>query len=163
MEDSGIVELYWTRSESAISDTMKKYGKYCFAIAYGILSNTEDANESVNDTYLDAWNSMPPHRPAILSTFLGKITRRISIDRWRGSMAGKRGGGEYALALDELEDCVASSSDVEKEVEQRELVKGLNDFLSSLPEQERDVFICRYFFLLSLSEICNRLAIVPAR
>lgn len=163
MEDSGIVELYWTRSESAISETMKKYGKYCFAIAYGILSNTEDANESVNDTYLDAWNCMPPHRPAILSTFLGKITRRISIDRWRGRMAGKRGGGEYALALDELEDCVASSSDVEKEVEEKELIEVLNKFLSRLPEQERDVFICRYFFLLSLSEICNKFGYSPSK
>ena len=163
MEDSGIIELYWARSESAISETMKKYGKYCFAIAYSILSSTEDANESVNDTYLDAWNSMPPHRPAILSTFLGKITRRISIDRWRSRMAGKRGGGEYALALDELEDCVASSSDVEKEVEQRELVKELNEFLSKLHGQERDIFICRYFFLLSLSEICNRFGYSPSK
>lgn len=94
MEDNSIVDLYWARSEDAITETSEKYGKYCYAIAYNILSNAEDADESVNDTYLDAWHNMPPHRPAILSTFLGKITRRISIDKWRGRAANKRGGGE---------------------------------------------------------------------
>ena len=84
MEDNRIVDLYWARSEDAITETSEKYGKYCYAIAYNILSNAEDADESVNDTYLDAWHNMPPHRPSILSTFLGKITRRISIDKWRG-------------------------------------------------------------------------------
>ena len=87
MEDDSIVNLYWARSENAISETSKKYGNYCHSIAYGILGNIEDADESVNDTYLDAWNSIPPHRPSILSTFLGKITRRISIDKWRGRTA----------------------------------------------------------------------------
>ena len=94
MEDNRIVDLYWARSEDAITETSEKYGKYCYAIAYNILSNAEDADESVNDTYLDAWHNMPPHRPSILSTFLGKITRRISIDKWRGRTADKRGGGE---------------------------------------------------------------------
>ena len=93
MEDARIVELYWARSEKAIAETSEKYGKYCYAIAYNVLANHEDADESVNDTYLDAWNNMPPHRPSILSTFLGKITRRISIDKWRGRTAEKRGGG----------------------------------------------------------------------
>lgn len=108
MEDNRIVDLYWARSEDAITETSEKYGKYCYAIAYNILSNAEDADESVNDTYLDAWHNMPPHRPSILSTFLGKITRRISIDKWRGRTADKRGGGEIVLALDELADCVPS-------------------------------------------------------
>jgi len=95
--DDRIVELYWQRSESAISETADKYGDYCNYIAYNILYNREDAEESVNDTWLDAWNNMPPHKPSILSTFLGKITRRISIDRWRKKHAGKRGGGEMDL------------------------------------------------------------------
>ena len=106
MEDVSIVNLYWARSENAISETSKKYGNYCYSIAYNILGNVEDADESVNDTYLDAWNNIPPHRPSILSTFLGKITRRISIDKWRGRTAEKRGGGEIVLVLDELSDCI---------------------------------------------------------
>lgn len=102
MDDSNIVELYWARSESAIAETSSKYGNYCYTIAYNILANKEDADESVNDTYMNDWNCMPPHRPSILSTFLGKITRRISIDKWRRQKADKRGGGEVQLALDEL-------------------------------------------------------------
>ena len=91
MEDRSIVELYWDRSERAISETSNKYGKYCYAIAYHILADAGDADESVNDTYLGAWNAMPPHRPSVLSTFLGKITRRISINRWRERTADKIG------------------------------------------------------------------------
>lgn len=158
MEDQGIVELYWARSENAISETSAKYGRYCRAIAYHILSNEEDADESVNDTYLDAWNSMPPHRPEILSTFLGKLTRRIAIDKWRLRDAKKRGGGETALALDELAECVASGYDVEREIEERELTRALDAFLGKTAETERDVFLCRYFFLMSVSEICNKFA-----
>ena len=156
MEDERIVELFWMRSEKAITETSAKYGKYCYFVAYNILSSAEDAEESVNDTYLDAWNSMPPHRPAILSTFLGKITRRIAIDRWRGRDAKKRGGGEVALTLEELAECVSSGYDVEREIEERELIGVLNTFLGKLPIDQRDVFICRYFFLMSVSEICDK-------
>ena len=102
MEDARIVDLYWARSERAIEETAAKYGNYCYAIAFNILANAEDADESVNDTYLRAWNSMPPHRPTTLATFLGKITRRVSIDKWRGKAAEKRGGGEIELILAEL-------------------------------------------------------------
>lgn len=158
MEDQCIVELFWARSENAISETSAKYGRYCHAIAYHILSNEEDADESVNDTYLDAWNSMPPHRPDILSTFLGKITRRIAIDKWRSRDAKKRGGGETSLVLDELAECVASGHDVEREIEERELMRALDEFLGKTSEVERDVFLCRYFFLLSVSEICKKFA-----
>lgn len=156
MEDERIVKLFWTRSENAIAETSAKYGKYCYVVAYNILSSAEDAEESVNDTYLDAWNSIPPHRPAILSTFLGKITRRIAIDRWRGRDAKKRGGGEVALTLEELAECVSSGYDVEREIEERELIGVLNTFLGKLSVDERDVFICRYFFLMSVSEICEK-------
>lgn len=153
MDDSIIVELYWSRSEDAITKTTSKYGKYCYAIAYNILASTEDADESVNDTYLGAWNTMPPHRPSILSTFLGKITRRISIDRWRERNAEKRGGGEPALALDELSECLSSSVDTEQAVLFQELTKAVNSFLQALPLDERDVFVCRYWFLASIAEI----------
>ena len=163
MDDNLIIELYWKRCESAIAETSAKYGRYCRKIAYHILADEQDAEESVNDTYLDAWNAMPPHRPAMLSTFLGKLTRRISIDRWRCRTAEKRGGGEIPLALEELADCVPSGQDVEQAVEARELTAAVNAFLSRLPAHERDVFVCRYFFLLPLSEICEKFHYSPSK
>ena len=156
MEDDRIIDLYWARSENAITETSKKYGKYCYAIAYHILSDPEDADESVNDTYLDAWNTMPPHRPVLLSTFLGKITRRISIDKWRGRTADKRGGGETALALDELADCVPSGRGVEHELDARELEAVIDGFVMSLPLTERRVFIRRYWYLDPIPAIARQ-------
>ena len=156
MEDSGIVALYWARSESAISETSSKYGRYCFKIAHNILSDREDADECVNDTYLAAWNSMPPHRPSVLSTFLGKLTRRISLDRFRIRGAAKRGGGEIMLVLDELSECVPAGDDTERTVELRELTRAINGFLSALQETERTVFVCRYWFAASVEEISAR-------
>ena len=153
MDDERIVALYWSRSEAAITETASKYGGYLNSISYNILVNREDAQECVNDTYNDAWNSMPPHRPSILSTFLGKITRRISIDRWRKLNAEKRGGGELTLALDELEDCVSGSGSVEDEIQRRELAKLFNDFLNTLPATERRVFLCRYWYMDSIQSI----------
>ena len=110
MEDKKIIELYWDRDESAIVETQKKYGNYCYSIAKGILRQREDAEEVTNDTYAGAWNCIPPHRPEILRTFLGKITRHLSLKRIREKMAQKRGCGEAELVLEELEECVPSSS-----------------------------------------------------
>ena len=163
MEDNRIVDLYWVRSEDAITETSEKYGKYCYAIAYNILSNAEDADESVNDTYLDAWHTMPPHRPSILSTFLGKITRRISIDKWRGRTADKRGGGEIVLALDELAECVPSGHRVEREAEAAALERIIDDFVMSLPLMERRVFICRYWYLDPISAIAAQFGCSPSK
>lgn len=156
MDDDRIVELYWKRNENAIKETDAKYGSYLNSISYNILVNSEDAQECVNDTYHDAWNSMPPHRPSILSTFLGKITRRISIDRWRKYQAVKRGGGEITLALEELEDCIAGTNDVEKEFERQELINLINRFLRSLPDIERRVFMCRYWYMDSIPSISKQ-------
>lgn len=156
MDDDRIVNLYWSRSENAISETSKKYGNYCYSIAYNILGNAEDADESVNDTYLDAWNSIPPHRPSILSTFLGKITRRISIDKWRSRTAEKRGGGEIVLVLDELSDCIPSNQSVEHEVELAELSQLIDSFVMLLPPMERRVFVCRYWYLDPIADIAQR-------
>ena len=156
MDDARIVDLYWERSEAAIAETSSKYGKYCYAIAYNILSNAQDADESVNDTYLNTWNSMPPHRPNILSAFLGKITRTLSIDKWRSRTAEKRGGGEVVLALDELSECVPSTNSVEDAIEAAELEKIIDGFVMSLPIMERRVFICRYWYLDSINEICQQ-------
>ncbi len=156
MDDELIVQLYWDRSESAISETDRKYGSYCKSIAYNILQNIEDAEESVNDTYMDAWNAMPPHRPSILATFLGKITRRISIDRWRSQTRLKRGGGEITLALEELDECIAGSQNVEKEMERKELAQLINRFLDSLPVPERRVFLSRYLYMDSIKDIAQK-------
>lgn len=156
MEDQQIVSLYWNKHEKAISETQHKYGKYCFAIAYNILFSCDDANEVVNDTYMAAWNSIPPHSPTILSTFLGKITRRISIDRWKKLRAEKRGGGEMPIALDELAECIPASDNVEHEIEQKYLSYLLNEFLMKLPETEQKVFMCRYWYLDSISYICTQ-------
>lgn len=156
MDDARIVALYWDRSDEAIPETASKYGRYLTSISYNILASREDAEECVNDTYHDAWNSMPPHRPSILSTFLGKITRRISIDRWRKLTADKRGGGALALAMDELEECVSSSGSVEDEIERKELARLFNDFLNLLPTTERRVFLCRYWYMDSIQSIAKQ-------
>lgn len=156
MEDNRIVELFWQRNERAISETALKYEKYLHSISYQILTDTEDAEECVNDTYNDAWQSMPPHRPFVLSTFLGKITRRISIDRWRMKNAIKRGGGELPLVLDELEECVSGVDNVEKEIERREVQELLNSFLETLPATERRVFLCRYWYMDSVQSLAEQ-------
>ena len=155
MNDDKIVDLYWIRSEDAITETSIKYGKYCYGIAYNILSDAEDAEESVNDTYFDAWNTMPPHRPSALSAFLGKLTRRISIDRWRKRSAAKR-GGELAAALDELNECVPSHENVEQDVLAADLEKRINTFVNDLPTAERRVFLCRYWYVNSMEEIARK-------
>lgn len=155
MEDSQIIELYWNRSETAIAETDRKYGKYCYSIAYNILTNNEDAEESVSDTYMAAWKAMPPRRPSILATFLGKITRHLSIDRWRSRNRYKRGGGEIILALEELEDCAAEEQAIEKVLERKQLALVFNRFLQSLPETERRIFLCRYWYLDTVSDIAS--------
>ena len=156
MDDELIVQLYWDRSENAISETDRKYGAYCNSIAYGILQSKEDAEESVNDTYMDAWNTMPPNRPSVLSTFLGKITRRISIDRWRIRSAKKRGGDEVTLALDELEECVSGSHDVELQAQHNELIATIHRFLDALPDTERRIFLLRYWYLEPIQSIAKQ-------
>lgn len=156
MEDKEIVSLFWKRDESAIQETSKKYGMYCYSIAYRILKNHEDSEESVNDTYIDAWNSMPPNKPFLLSTFLGKITRRIAIDKWRVAHAEKRGSGETALVLDELKECLTSENDIETEIDRIQLAQTVNAFMKTLSEQERKVFVCRYFYMDSLESVCKK-------
>ena len=156
MQDSEIVDLYWQRNEAAIDETESKYGKYCFAIANGILHDCEDAKECVNDTYLGAWNAIPPHRPVVLSTFLGKITRRLSLKKLRSKSAEKRGGGVYALSLDELEECIPAGSGLAERIDAAALTDVMNAFLGSLPVHERRVFLRRYWFFDSVAEIAAR-------
>ena len=156
MDDKSIVDLYFNRDEEAITQTDKKYGRYCYSIAYNILTNKEDAEESVCDTYMTAWKAIPPRRPSVLSTFLGKITRHISIDRWRERSAYKRGGGEVILALEELEDCVAGLQNVEMEYERKELIRAYVKLLDALPITERRIFLCRYWYVESIETIADK-------
>ncbi|HWQ50574.1 MAG TPA: sigma-70 family RNA polymerase sigma factor [Terriglobales bacterium] len=149
------MELYWARSEEAIAETAAKYGAYCHAVAYGILSDEEDAQECVSDTYFGAWNSMPPHRPALLRTYLGKITRRVSLKKWRDKGRAKRGGGQVPLTLGELEDCVPSPLSVEEAVAAKELGAALSRFVAGLPETERRVFLRRYWYFDPIEDICK--------
>ena len=156
MEDTQIVDLYFARSEQAIKETDTKYGGYCYSIAYNILTNQEDAEESVSDTYLSAWNAMPPRRPSFLAAFLGKITRNISLDRWRKYHAFKRGGGQVELALEELQECVSGAESAEEKAIRREILASLNRFLGTLNDTERNVFVCRYWYLDSTEEIAAK-------
>jgi len=156
VDDHGIVQMYWDRDENAIVQTDKKYGNYCYSIAWQILEDREDADESVNDTYLGAWNSLPPHRPENLAAYLGKLTRRISLKRWRDARASKRGGGQTALALDELTECIPAAAQTERTLEQKELVRAVERFLHGLPQTEQQVFICRYWYLDSIAQISRR-------
>ena len=156
MNDSQIVNMYWERNEKAIEETQKKYGKFCYSVAYSILCSEEDAKESVNDTYLDAWNSIPPHKPSVLSAFLGKITRRISIDKWRNKNAARRGGGQITDTLDELAECIPDSNGIEKQLEEKALNETINSFIKSLPKKEQKIFICRYWYLDSIKSISEQ-------
>ncbi len=155
MDDQSIVSLYHARNEDAIKATADKYGAYCYTVAYNILHDSSDSEESVNDTYLHAWNSMPPHSPSILSVFLGKITRRISIDKWRKRHASRRGGGEITLIFDELSECIPDSSRVETEVETKELAGIIDRFVRSLPTADRRVFLRRYWYAEPISVIAD--------
>ncbi len=156
MEDSAIIALYWQRSEQAIAESSTKYGAYCSHIAYGLLQNSEDAQECLSDTWLAAWNAMPPHRPSVLRLFFGKLTRRLSLQRLRYQGRLKRGGGEAALALEELGDCVPGGGDAQAAMESHELVRLLNRFLSDLPATQRQVFLARYWYGAAVKDIARQ-------
>ena len=156
MNDSQIVDLYWARDERAIAETRDKYGQYCYAIAYNILNRREDSEECVNDTYLKAWNAMPPHKPSILSTFLGKITRCNALDRLRHYTAKKRGSSQVALSLEELTECISDGKSIDENLHAEELSKHIDSFLRSLPSAQRSIFICRYWFFDPISDIAKQ-------
>ena len=153
MRDSEIVELYWNRDESAIVATADTYGGYCYSIAYNILYNNEDAEECVNDTWLNTWRSIPPQRPARLSTYLGKITRNLSINRYNRQAAKKRGAGQMEFVLTELDECVPSPMRVEEAVEELVLVSAIEDFLRKQYDVNRKIFVGRYWYLYSIADL----------
>ncbi|MGN0618095.1 MAG: RNA polymerase sigma factor [Ruminiclostridium sp.] len=152
MEDEQIVALYWERSEIAIAETKQKYNGYCSVIANNILNSKEETEECVSDTWLKAWNSMPPKKPSLLSLFLGKITRNLAINRARSLSAEKRGSGQLSLCLDELAECVGEGECVSEGMELR---NALNSFLHTLKPDTRRVFMQRYWYMYSISEIAD--------
>lgn len=156
MNDKEIVELYWRRSERAIAETASKYGQYCRTVAYNILGNDQDSEECVNDTWLAAWNSMPDKRPGRLNPYLARITRNFALKKVMNRSAKKRGGGEAEIALEELAGCVLPGYGIEQELEERELSEAINGFVNRLADEEQFVFISRYWFMASESEIAKK-------
>jgi len=155
MTDEKIIELYWERSESAIEETDRAYGPYFRSVSYGILWNEEDAKETVNDTYLKAWNTIPPERPNHLKAFLARITRQLSINRLERNTAKKRGAGQYVLILDELAECIPDNDSGEDIADMTVLRDTLNRFLRSLSSESRTVFIRRYWYTYPIAEIAK--------
>ena len=153
MDDSGIIELYFRRAESAIEETARKYGTYLNSVAYRILNSREDAEEIVGDTYLKTWNAIPPTRPRVLKHFLTRITRNLSFDRVEYYTAAKRSAETVAL-LDELEACLPDPrGSAEQAVEEKELIERLNRFLDELDELSRCVFLSRYYYAHTVKEV----------
>lgn len=161
MNDEEIIALYFARDEQALRRTDEKYGPYCFALANRILNSPPDAEETVSDTYLKAWQSIPPTRPKMLRLFLAKITRNLAFSRWRSETAQKRGGGEMPLVLDELAECIGTGADVGAQLDAKELTRTIAAFLDTQPQREQNVFLRRYFFAEDCREIGRRYAMKP--
>ena len=153
MEDSIIVERFWERNETALSLVSEKYGKYCASIAFNIIGNEQSAQEVVQDTLLRLWETIPPNRPKKLQAFIGKIARNISLDAVKAMIAQKRGGGEALLVLDEIANLSTDDNNVEVLAEQHELIDAINDFLGTLSETKRNVFVLRYWHCCTVPEI----------
>ena len=154
MEDREIVDMFFARDERALAETQRRYGSYCRAIAMRILHCEEDADECVNDTWRQAWGAMPPHRPERLATFLGKITRRLSLDRAKEKGRGRRGGGELSVALDELVECLPDTSGGDT-VDDLVLREALNAFVKALPSAAQRIFVQRYWYLCPVADIAR--------
>lgn len=158
MRDMEILELYWERNEQAIVETQSSYGKYCFSIAYNILHDRRDSEECVNDTWMRAWNAIPPKKPDRFGLFLGTITRNLSFDRWKHRNAIKRGSGQMEIALEELQECLPAAVSTEEAVEVAGLERLVDSFLHTLPERECNIFLRRYWYVEEYHAIAKRYA-----
>ena len=156
MDDEAILTLYQQRQHAALEETAIKYGRLCFSVADHILCNSEDSEECVNDTWLHAWNAIPPEKPRIFSAWLSRVTRNLAISRLRQARAARRGGEEIPLVLEELAECLPGGTDPQRVVEQRELSDAVNRFLGNLKQEERNVFVARYFYAVSHAELSAR-------
>lgn len=156
MQEETLLDLYFSRSELALEQTKQQYGTYCYAIAYRILAQPQDAEECENETYWKAWQTIPPNRPHSLKAFLGKITRNLALHFWERNHAAKRGGNAVDLALDELTECIPASDSVEQAADAAALQACLQSFLQQLPRETRIVFVQRYWYLNSIAEIARK-------
>ena len=156
MDDSKILELFEARDEKAIEYTASKYGKYCMKISFNILSDLSDSEENVNDTYMQAWNSIPPNRPQSLMAYLGKLARNSALNKLKAQNALKRTAQSTSLSFDELSLCTPSSVHIENEAEMAELSRSISVFLKSQKEDVRNVFVCRYFYCCSVEDIAEK-------
>jgi len=148
-----IIDLYFNRNEQAVDETAKKYGNYCFIISKNILKNEGDAQECVNDTYLKAWNNIPPTKPLKLGTFLGRITRNLSLDRYKFNRAKKREGSEFELLLTELEECISSNLTTPAEFDSDFVIQTINEWLMSQVSENRKIFVRRYWHAESIKDL----------
>ena len=157
MEDNEIIELYKQRSQSAVPETDKKYGKFCRMIAGNILKNNSDTDECINDTYLNVWNAIPPQIPRVLAAFVGRIARNAALNMYEKRNRKKRSNGEADIVLSELQECVDMSGDIEAESDRRELEEALAEFLDSTNIIKRKMFVCRYWSLMSVKDVAKKL------
>lgn len=157
MNDDAIIHLYWNRDETAITETSRKYGNYCYSIAYNILYNKEDSEECVNDTYSKVWNSIPPQKPSVFSAFIGRIVRNISLDRYRKNVAEKRGGKTIPAILEEIGEISTDSPSPEDDIVRKDLAKAISDFLYDLPVEKRVMMVRRYWYADDIKSIAARL------
>ena len=157
MNDQKIIELFFERSEQAIGELDKKYGRICHKVSYNILNNQQDAEECVNDAYLGAWNAIPPAKPDPLLAFVCKIVRNVSLKRREQNTAAKR-NSRYDVAMEELENCLASAG-VEEEIAERELTEIIESFLDSLSKENRVIFLRRYWFSDTYADISRRVGL----
>lgn len=163
MDDDKIVDLYWLRKDRAITETASKYGSYCLKISMNILNDPQDSEENVNDTWLQAWNAIPPSRPACLSAFLGKIARNLALNRFKARHTEKRGAGEFALSLEELDDCTPDRTAVGEALDAGELSRCISAFLWEQKEEARRLFVRRYFYCDSIEELCARFSLSESK
>jgi RNA polymerase sigma-70 factor (ECF subfamily) len=153
VSDEEIIILFEKRSEEAIAATAKEYGHYCRNIAYNILHSAPDAEECENETYYRIWNAIPPARPVLFSAFLAKITRTLSLQKLQKQTAKKRGSGEAAMCLEELEYCVSGGTSPQITVENKFIINTINELLKTLKIKHRKIFVSRYFYINSIETI----------
>ena len=156
MDDIMIVELFWQRNDGALGAVKAKYERLLFSVADNILKNREDSEECVNDTYLASWNSIPPAKPENLGAFLCKIARNLSLKKWRSKTAEKRGGKAFSCLLSELDDCISDTKSIDESIDEKALASLIDSFLRTLDEDERDLFVCRYFYFCSVAQLAEK-------